>query len=190
MLTHKPLLKKPFVLIALFLLLLGASLYFLRGNPQIVEFFSIDKCLDKGGAWNSVNNECDMGASEFADDKIIRGDGDEFSGLAVFATWDSTEPARFPLLFDGEVSGVWFFEATFPVFIVLADGTVVGEGYAQAQGDWMTTDVVPFYAVVEKRANAPEYVGQAALVLRRNNASGLPENDAQFTTPVFIDTTN
>ena len=156
------------VLIGLFIVLLLVSGYFLSQNPYIT-----------GEITDDTQEQVD----------VIRGDGDEFSGLAVFPTWSAGEPATFPLLFDGEVKGFWFFEATFPVTVELADGTVIGEGYAQAQDEWMTTDVVPYYAVVEKKAGAPDYTGQAALVLRRHNASGLPEHDLEFATPLFIDTT-
>lgn len=119
----------------------------------------------------------------------VRTDGNDFDGLAVFPTWSTLEPATFPVLIDGEARGTWFFEANFPVQILLPDGVVLGEGYAQAQENWMTEDVVPFYAEIKLAEGAPEYTGTAALVLKKANPSDLPENDAQFTTTIVVDTT-
>jgi len=119
----------------------------------------------------------------------VRTDGDEFEGLAVFPSWSTAEPATFPLIIDGEAKGTWFFEASFPLEIIAEDGTVLARGYSQAQESWMTEEVIPFYAEMKKVDGAPEYSGVAALVLKKANPSGLPEYDAQFTTQIFIDTT-
>lgn len=123
-------------------------------------------------------------------DTTIKTDGEEFDGLAVFPTWSSSEPATFPVIIDGEAQGVWFFEANFPIEIITPDNTVVGRGYAQAQGEWMTDGIVPFFAEIQRAEGSPEYTGVASLVLRKANASGLPEHDAAFTTQIFIDTQN
>ena len=122
--------------------------------------------------------------------KRARTDGDDFDGLAVFPTWSTLEPATFPILIDGQARGQWFFEGSFPVKVMLPGGVVLGEGVAQAQSDWMTTDVVPFYAEIKRAENAPEYSGVAALVLEKANPSGLPENAARFTTQIVVDTTS
>lgn len=73
----------------------------------------------------------------------------------------------------GAARGNWYFEASFPIEVVSATGTVIATGIAEAQGDWMTTEFVPFTADVV----VPEsYSGEATLVLRNDNPSGLPEN--------------
>jgi uncharacterized membrane protein len=80
-----------------------------------------------------------------------------------------------PLTITGEAPGFWYFEATFPVVLVNWDGLIIAEGYATAQGEWMTENYVPFIATLE--FIKPEYGDTGALILQRDNPSGLPEND-------------
>src|SRR3989338_3119651 len=54
-----------------------------------------------------------------------------------------------PLVVTGEARGTWYFEASFPVMIYDANGVELGVIPAQASGDWMTTEYVPFTAVLE-----------------------------------------
>ena len=45
---------------------------------------------------------------------------------------------------EGQAPGNWFFEATAPVLVADWDGLIIGESYISADGEWMTTDLVPF----------------------------------------------
>lgn len=84
----------------------------------------------------------------------------------------------------GEARGNWFFEASFPITLLDKDGKVLATAVAQAQGDWMTTEFVPFTAEIK----APEsYMGAATLVLKKDNPSGLPENDGSVSFPITIE---
>src|SRR6185436_9671606 len=49
---------------------------------------------------------------------------------------------------SGMARGNWYFEASFPVEVVDADGTSLGKGPVQAKEDWMTTNYVPFQGTV------------------------------------------
>jgi len=89
-----------------------------------------------------------------------------------------------PLKIEGEARGIWFFEASFPVFVVDWDGRIIGQGIAQAQGDWMTQDFVPFSAVVE--FETPTYKNIGSLIFKKNNPSGLPENDDALEVPIVF----
>ncbi|MBN1779420.1 MAG: GerMN domain-containing protein [Candidatus Buchananbacteria bacterium] len=86
-----------------------------------------------------------------------------------------------PLVITGQARGSWFFEADFPVELVDQAGNVVATGIAQAQSDWMTQDFVPFQVELIFK-NAPTGVGK--LILKKDNPSGLPENDNQLEIPV------
>ncbi len=91
-----------------------------------------------------------------------------------------------PLRVAGTARGSWFFEASFPVYLLDAHGNTLGQGVAQANGDWMTTDFVPFEATITFVAD-PLIVGDAGtLVLQKDNPSGLHENDDAFRIPVVI----
>jgi len=84
----------------------------------------------------------------------------------------------------GKARGNWFFEASFPIKLLDKDGNLLYTAIAQAEGDWMTTDFVPFRAEV----HAPvSYIGQATLVLEKDNPSGLPEHDDSISFDIVVE---
>ena len=86
-----------------------------------------------------------------------------------------------PLSVEGKARGNWYFEASFPISLVDANGTVVANGIGKAEGDWMTTEYVPFTSTLTWIAgNATSGI----LILKRDNPSGLKENDASVSIPV------
>lgn len=90
-----------------------------------------------------------------------------------------------PLVVRGEARGNWYFEASFPIEVRDASGAVLAQGYAQAQGDWMTTEYVPFESIV--LAFPPQTPGSAgSVILHKDNPSGLPENEDQLVIPVVF----
>jgi len=89
-----------------------------------------------------------------------------------------------PLTIFGQARGNWFFEATFPLVLVDWDGLIIAEGYATAQGDWMTIDYVPFTAELE--FVRPIVKDNGVLILRKDNPSGLPANDDALEVSVFF----
>jgi len=90
-----------------------------------------------------------------------------------------------PLTISGEARGYWFFEADFPVVLVDWDGLIIAEGYATADGDWMTEDFVPFEATLT--FEKPDYGENGALILLKDNPSGLPENDDALEVPILFE---
>jgi|SRR3989344_4257401 len=84
----------------------------------------------------------------------------------------------------GKARGTWFFEASFPLELRDKNGKLIANGYAQAEGEWMTENFVPFKGEIK----APEsYIGPAILVLKKDNASGLPEHDASISFPITVE---
>ncbi|HZJ41297.1 MAG TPA: Gmad2 immunoglobulin-like domain-containing protein [Candidatus Saccharimonadales bacterium] len=90
------------------------------------------------------------------------------------------EAINSPLEINGQAPGNWFFEATLPVKLVSVNGEIIVAHYAEAQSDWMVTDLVPFKATLEFSTTATS----GYLVISKDNPSGLPENDASFKIPV------
>jgi hypothetical protein len=89
-----------------------------------------------------------------------------------------------PVTISGQARGQWYFEASFPVKVVDANGQELASVPAQAQADWMTEDFVPFQAVID--FNQPS-TSSGFLILFKDNPSGLPQNDAQIKIPVKFD---
>ena len=85
-----------------------------------------------------------------------------------------------PLTVTGEASG-WYFEGSFPVTLLDANGKILVQFYATAQGDWMTSDFVPF---ISKLTFPKPTTDTGTLVLMKDNPSGLPENDESVSIPV------
>jgi len=88
-----------------------------------------------------------------------------------------------PLLIKGEARGFWFFEATFPVKLLDDKGNIIAQHYAQAKGDWMTEDFVPFEAELVFEAPTTQ---KGWLVLEKDNPSDLPENAEELRIPIIF----
>jgi hypothetical protein len=91
-----------------------------------------------------------------------------------------------PVTVVGRARGNWFFEASFPISIVNWDGLIVGEGVATAQGEWMTTDFVPFTGTISYSLPEDTPYNRGALIFRKDNPSGLPENDDAREIPILF----
>lgn len=111
----------------------------------------------------------------------------EQSDVIRLETPRALEMVKSPLVIRGEAPGTWFFEASFPVTIVDWDGRIIGQGIAQAQGDWMTTDLVPFEATLTFTTDPQVYSNRGALILQKDNPSGLSVNDDSVEISVIIE---
>jgi len=86
-----------------------------------------------------------------------------------------------PLIVRGEARGGWYFEASFPIKILDANGKVLAQAPAQAQGEWMTTNFVPFEGTL---TFSKPTTATGTLVLEKDNPSGLPQNAQEVRIPV------
>ncbi|OGE75761.1 MAG: hypothetical protein A3C85_04415 [Candidatus Doudnabacteria bacterium RIFCSPHIGHO2_02_FULL_48_21] len=86
-----------------------------------------------------------------------------------------------PVSLRGEARGNWYFEASFPIRLLDANGKELAVAVAQAQGEWMTEDFVPFN--VNMSFPVPT-TSTGTLVFQKDNPSGLPEHDDEFRMPV------
>lgn len=70
--------------------------------------------------------------------------------------------------------------------VVNWDGLIIGQGIATTQGDWMTTNLVPFTATISYTfiPNTPYTSG--SLILKKDNPSGLSQNDALIEIPIVF----
>ncbi len=86
-----------------------------------------------------------------------------------------------PINVVGAARGNWYFEATFPIKLVSADGVVLAQQPVMAEGDWTTTDFVPFSIDL---AFTPGAATSGELILQKDNPSGLAKNAAEVRVPV------
>jgi hypothetical protein len=102
---------------------------------------------------------------------------------------DSPKPNQIissPLAITGTARGSWFFEASFPIVLVDWDGLIIANGVATAKENWMTSDFVPFEAKLTFIVDRKAYSDKGALILRKDNPSGLPENDDALEIPIIF----
>jgi hypothetical protein len=83
----------------------------------------------------------------------------------------------------GQARGYWFFEASFPIKIVDANGKILASGPAQAKSDWMTEDFVPFSIKLDL-SNPTATSGY--IIFERDNPSGLKELEKTYRLPVVL----
>ena len=101
--------------------------------------------------------------------------------VVTYPKANASVPKNFTV--TGQAPGNWFFEASAPVMVQDPEGNKLAQGIAQAQGDWMTTNLVAFTAVIKTN---PAYSGPATLILLKDNPSGLPENEDSLEIPIVI----
>ena len=86
-----------------------------------------------------------------------------------------------PLTVTGEARGIWYFEASFPVRLLDGNGQELVVAPAQAQGEWMTENFVPFAVTLNF---PPPSTPTGKLILQKDNPSGDPARDEQIEIPV------
>lgn len=86
-----------------------------------------------------------------------------------------------PLSLTGKARGNWYFEASFPAEVVDANENTLGRGIMQADGDWMTTDFVPFSGEITFETPKTK---TGSIIIRNDNPSGRPENEKKLIIPV------
>ena len=93
-----------------------------------------------------------------------------------------------PLMISGKARGNWFFEASAPVVLTDWDGKIVAEGVIHADGEWMTTEFVPFSGqlifVSPYKDGDQAALKRGTLIFKKDNPSGLPENDKSLEIPI------
>lgn len=168
-------------------LALGAVVLIVVGGLLVVRFrngveiTSFEECARRYPVMESYPEQC-----RTPDGKSFTRDvGNELEKIDLIRL-SSPRPGEVvasPLKVTGEARGYWFFEASFPVYVVNWDGLIIGQGIATAKDDWMTEEFVPFEAIIEfeKPTLYPE---RGALILKKDNPSGLPEHDDALEIPV------
>lgn len=108
------------------------------------------------------------------------------TSVATLPTLSSPLPnskVESPLTVLGSAVGNWYFEASFPVILKDGSGNILAEAPAKAQGDWMTTSTVPYLTTLTW---ATTTATSGVLILKKDNPSGMPENDAEISFPVLF----
>lgn len=104
--------------------------------------------------------------------------------LITLTSPKANEVVQSPFIITGKAKGNWFFEGSFPVVLTNADGLTITETIATAKGNWMTESYVDFEANLNFISTDTNK--KATLILKKDNPSGLPENDMALEIPVIL----
>lgn len=165
------------------LALIGGAFVVLRALPRpAAQFKSFEECASAGfPVTETYPRQCHYRGETFTEEI-----GDFLKNLEQIRL-DRPQPndlVASPLRISGQARGGWFFEASFPVILVDWDGRVIAQTQAKAQADWMTENFVPFTATLEFAY--PSYKNTGALILKKANPSGLPQNDDALEVPIMF----
>jgi Immunoglobulin-like domain of bacterial spore germination len=83
-----------------------------------------------------------------------------------------------PVRVTGRARGSMYFEAEFPVRLLDDHETMIGTGVARAQGEWTTSDYVPFEVSIVFHPPLTDSTG--TLVFEKSNPSGQPDHAAEW----------
>lgn len=145
---------------------------------------NFEECVAAGyPVMESYPRQCQDGGKSFTENI---GNQLEKADLIHLTTPRPNQTITSPLVVTGEARGSWFFEASFPVVLVDWDGRIIAQGIAQAKGDWMTTDFVPFEAMLTFTVDKNVYSRRGSIILRKDNPSGLSEHDDALEVPVMF----
>lgn len=165
--------RKIFLIFIALILIFGALLAvrFLIGGPE-------DTWICDNGQWVKHGNPSAPMPTSGCKQK-----NQEISDKIKVFKPQANENLSSPIKIEGEARGFWFFEAVFPVRLVDENGKIIAQTSAQAQDEWMTENFVPFKAEIEAPS---DFSGNATLILKNDNPSGLPEKDEEIRIPIKI----
>lgn len=178
------------VLVGIGVLIIYASRYGSRGpvgTPSSLPInseakpHSFEECAAQGyPILESQPRRCQAGKIAFIDNATLPPENAGNAPVVVEALSPHTRIMNSTIV-QGKALGTWFFEASFPVRILDAQGNVVAETQAHADGDWQTTDYVPF--TVTLTFTAPQ-TDTGFVEFAKDNPSGLPDLDASVRVPI------
>lgn len=169
------------VLVLLIFLVVVIAFLVLRKKP-ILNVASYDECVQAGfPVTESYPAQCNTPEGKSFTQDI----GNELEKQDLIIVDDprpNTEVVN-PIIVRGKARGNWFFEASFPIRLIDENGNELGRAIAQAEGEWMTTEFVPFTTNLNFSTLQTK---KGKLILEKDNPSGMSENSDELIIPVFF----
>ena len=163
-------------------------------EEQECEYASKDWCEDKQGEFSECESACrHQDDAEICTTQCVpvckfaktETENYIYKDLVKLSNPLPEQKISSPATITGEARGNWFFEGSFPVILTDWDGLIIAEGVATAKEEWMTENYVPFEATLN--FVKPTYKDNGSLILRKDNPSGLPENDDALEIQIFFE---
>ncbi len=176
--------KALYIIIVALLIIVAVYLwYYQNQNTDLANIDTFEDCVAAGyPVMESYPRQCRTPNGRTYIENI--GNVDKSDLIQVESPRPNAEVVS-PMVIKGKARGTWFFEASFPVKLVDANGKVLAQMPAQAIGEWMTPEFVPFNFSL---AFATPTAEMGTLILMKDNPSGLPEHDDELRIPVVFKT--
>lgn len=168
-----------------------AIFWYMKRDTSYVDIASFDECVGAGYAVIAGSPErCETpdgrifirsNATSSPPTSSTSSPSNGNSNLIRVTNITANQKITSPLTVEGEARGNWYFEASFPVRLLDGKGNMIAQVPAQAIGEWMTTEFVPFKVTL---TFAKPATATGTLILHNDNPSGLPENDRFISIPV------
>lgn len=178
--------KNVVIVILILIILGGAGWYYWNMNTEVIDnnptivVGSFDECARAGYTiMESYPRQCRTPDGKTFVENI--GNALEKANLIKLVTPRPNDIVKSPLIIEGQARGTWYFEASFPVTLTDADGKILARAPAQAEGEWMTENFVPFK--IGLKFDTPT-TDTGFLILEKDNPSGEPKFDDQLKIPV------
>lgn len=175
--------KKTLTLLLIVFIIVAGIVLYTKNNEEVAVVTSFKECVDAG---YPVTESYPRGCRTPAGEQFVENIGNvlEKENLIRLSSPMPNSVVKSPLKVTGMARGTWYFEASFPVKLKDSTGEIVAIAPAQAQGEWMTEEFVPFEVILTFTNAAP---GEGQLILEKDNPSGDPERDESLVIPVRIE---
>lgn len=128
----------------------------------------------------------DYGAA-FRADKLLEADPRGYCRNELIVVESPAPGERIATLLKvtGKARGAWYFEGDFPLLLTDAAGQILGQGFATAQGPWMTKDWVSFTGILDVPKSHDQ--GWGWIILKKDNPNDRPELDDAVAIPILLE---
>ena len=170
--------KKAIIIAAVVIVVLGVWAM-IANRPSSPTITSFEECAAVYPVMESYPEQCRTPSGQL----FVRDISGDLHNLIKLESPLSGDTVTSPLKITGQARGTWYFEASFPVKLVDDNGIVLAEAPAQAQGEWMTEEFVPFAVTLNFKTPTTQ---AGTLMLRNDNPSGDPARDKELRIPVVF----
>ncbi len=164
-------------LVVLVIAIAGAWWYGTRHNATWTSITTFEQCAQLYPVMESYPEQCATPDGR----SFVRDISNDMQNLIQVSYPQPNAPVASPLTVTGQARGNFYFEASFPVKLLDANGAVLAQVPAQAQGEWMTEEFVPFKASLNFKTPTTK---TGVLVLQNDNPSGDPAKSKELRIPV------
>ena len=161
-----------YVLFLVVIVFLFGTFYFLNHKKTKNNFFcpqDVKLCSD-GSYVSRIPPNCDFNKCPKED-------------LIVVENPKAEEEINSPLFISGKARGYWFFEGSFPIELVDENNNLISSTIAEAKGEWMTEEFVPFEAYLNFSNHKTR---KGFLIFKKDNPTGMKEYDDELKMPILF----